>query len=294
MNTETFEMYRSPDVLVLPDLVSLGMFITAESRLGGIRRDESIGLEIGFLEHGSVEWWNGQELEEADPMSVLIDPPGDWQGGVNAIVHPCSRYWLRFRFPDDGVLPGMSRSTTLAIQHGFQAIDRHFFPGDPRIGVLFAQLLEEQRHPGNHSEELSRSYFHQILISVLRTYDTVSSRTCSRKVEEAKRYLKENFREKLRMEDVAAVAGYSPGHFHEVFLKEVGLTPLQFQLRTRIYEAKRLLIKTDLNITDIGLDLGFSSSQYFSTTFRKLVGLTPAAYRQIRSARAKLDSSERV
>lgn len=285
MNTETFEMYRSPDILVLPDLVSLGMFITAESRLGGIRRDDSTGLEIGFLEHGSVEWWNGHELEEADPMSILIDPPGDWQGGVNAIVHPCSRYWLRFRFPEGGALPGMSRSTTLAIQHGFESIDRHFFPGDPSIGVLFARLLEEQRHPGNHSEELSRAFFHQILITVLRTYDTFSGRTFSAKIEKAKQYLRENFREKLRMEDVAAVSGYSPGHFHEVFLKEVGLTPLQFQLRARIYEAKRLLIKTDLNITDIGLDLGFSSSQYFSTTFRKIVGLTPASYRHIRSSR---------
>ncbi|KKB11314.1 hypothetical protein VE25_13445 [Devosia geojensis] len=278
-------MYRRPTSLVLPELVSLGMFITSESRLGGERRDGTTGLEIGFLEHGIVEWWNGEELEEAEPPSVLIDPPGDWQGGASAIVHPCTRYWLRFEFPDQGELPGVSRSTTLALRHSFDSIDRHFFPGDPSLAKLFVQLLDQQRQPGIFAEELSRALFHQILVMVLRNFEMVANEVSSPQIAAAKAYLADNYRMKVHIQDVAALAGYSVGHFHEVFLREVGLSPLQFQLKQRISQAKRALISTDSHITDIALDLGFSSSQYFSTAFRKVVGLTPAAYRQIRTTR---------
>jgi AraC-like DNA-binding protein len=52
-------------------------------------------------------------------------------------------------------------------------------------------------------------------------------------------------------------------------------------MRRRIYRAKYLLREPDRPITAIALDLGFSSSQYFATVFKKLVGLTPGEYRQI-------------
>ena len=64
MNSEIFEMYRRPQALTLPELVSLGMFITSEPRIGGKRPGGPSELEIGYLERGSVEWWDGKDLEE--------------------------------------------------------------------------------------------------------------------------------------------------------------------------------------------------------------------------------------
>lgn len=283
MNTETFEMYRRPDFVLVPELESLGQFITAESRLGGARQDGSIGMEIGYLEKGSVEWWDGKQLQEAGPSSILIDQPGDWQGGANAIVHPCRRYWLRFRFPDDRPLPGLSLETTLAMAETFATIKVHHYPGNPILRDLFHGLLEQQRDPGAYSEDYSRALFHQILILALRDYEVNQAKRVSDTTRRAQDYLARNLDHDIRVEDVSSLVGLSTGYFHELFQRETGITPARYHQRLRISAAKRMLIEQKLSITDVAMALGFSSSQYFSTTFKKVVGLTPQSYRSLRS-----------
>ena len=282
MNTETFEMYRRPEFIVLPELVSLGLFVTAESRLGGVRRDGTGGLEIGFLEHGSVEWWDGKQLQEAVPGSILIDHPGDWQGGVNAIVHPCTRYWLRFNFPQDKGLPGLAASTTLLISHAYESMQRRHFPGSPALRDMFRELLKQQREPEAFSEEFSRALFHQILIAVLRDYEKVQQKQVSPVMAKAQSFLAANLASDIHVEEVSRHVQLSTGYFHDIFLRETGFTPARYHLRLRVAAAKQALIETDRSITDIALELGFSSSQYFATTFKKIVGLTPISYRQLR------------
>ena len=284
MNTETFEMYRRPDFVLVPELESLGQFITAESRLGGARQDGSVGMEIGYLEEGSVEWWDGKHLQEAGPSSVLIDQPGDWQGGASAIVHPCRRYWLRFRFPKDSALPGLSLEATEALAEAFAKIRAHHFPGNPALRDLFRGLLEQQRDPTIFAEEYSRALFHQIMILVLRDYEMNQHKRISDTTRRAQDYLAANIDRDIHVEDVSALVHLSTGYFHELFQRETGTTPARYHQRLRITAAKRRLIEQHVSITDVAMELGFSSSQYFSTTFKKVVGLTPQSYRNLRSS----------
>lgn len=284
-NIRTFEMYRRPDALVLPELVSLGLYITQESQIGGPRHASPDGLEIGFLEAGSVEWWDGERLDEAVPGSVLIDKPGDWQGGAGAIVHPCTRYWLRFCFPPRGALPGLSSEVTADLRALFGEMQRRHFPGSPRLRELFGLLLAEQRAPDALSEDFSRSLFHQILLTVARDHQAEQERRHAPAVATAMELLGRQPAEDLAIDTVAAAVGLSTGYFYELFHRATGYTPAQYQMRQRIGAAKRLLLGGQVSITDIALDLGFSSSQYFSTVFRKIVGLTPIQYRHLRATK---------
>jgi AraC-like DNA-binding protein len=68
--------------------------------------------------------------------------------------------------------------------------------------------------------------------------------------------------------------------FHEKFLKEVRLTPAEYLTRLRMKKAKQLLKISKKSITEIAFDLGFSSSQYFATVFKKVTGITPRFYRK--------------
>ncbi|MBA3382582.1 MAG: helix-turn-helix domain-containing protein [Actinobacteria bacterium] len=65
------------------------------------------------------------------------------------------------------------------------------------------------------------------------------------------------------------------------------MPPVEWQLRRRIGEACRRLERTDEAVTSIGFRLGFSSSQYFATSFRRVMGLSPTAFRT--AARAGLE-----
>ena len=58
------------------------------------------------------------------------------------------------------------------------------------------------------------------------------------------------------------------------------MSPWQYILKVRIEAAKQRLAARDESITQIAMRLGFASSQYFATTFKRITGVTPRAYRQ--------------
>lgn len=81
------------------------------------------------------------------------------------------------------------------------------------------------------------------------------------------------------MDDLARHARLSLSHFKKRFRTETGLSPRQFILRDKIEAAKRILNEQPTSVTHIALDLGFVSSQYFATVFKRITGETPSRYR---------------
>ena len=79
------------------------------------------------------------------------------------------------------------------------------------------------------------------------------------------------------------VVNLSLSRFKTRFKHEVGVAPGGYIIMRKVEKAKELLGDRDRSITDIAFDLGFSSSQYFATVFKKLIGLTPSEYRKLRN-----------
>ena len=87
------------------------------------------------------------------------------------------------------------------------------------------------------------------------------------------------FAEPLDVPTVAAVAHVSEAHFIRTFRSVFGETPHRYLQRRRVERSMFLLRETDRSVTDICLDVGFTSLGTFSRTFRDIVGETPSAYR---------------
>ncbi|NLW86704.1 MAG: helix-turn-helix transcriptional regulator [Planctomycetes bacterium] len=64
-----------------------------------------------------------------------------------------------------------------------------------------------------------------------------------------------------------------------LFRRHFGLSPKEFQMQARIDHAKHLLTQTAMSVTDVSLELGFSSSQHFATSFRSATGCSPLEWR---------------
>jgi len=88
------------------------------------------------------------------------------------------------------------------------------------------------------------------------------------------------YAEPLDVAAVAAVAHVSPAHFSRSFRVVFGETPHRYLQRRRVERSMFLLRETERSITDVCLDVGFSSLGTFSRTFTAIVGETPSAYRQ--------------
>src|SRR5262249_23524040 len=90
------------------------------------------------------------------------------------------------------------------------------------------------------------------------------------------------------IEAVARAVAISPFHFIRQFRAVFGVTPHQFRIGSRLDRAKHLLASGRLSVTEVCMEVGFSSLGSFSELFRRRVGATPSTYqrRLLRLARA--------
>ena len=78
---------------------------------------------------------------------------------------------------------------------------------------------------------------------------------------------------------LARLVRLSPSRFKARFRQEVGLPPREHVLRHKLGVAQARLREPGASVTAVAHELGFSSSQYFATVFRRFTGLTPTQYR---------------
>jgi transcriptional regulator GlxA family with amidase domain len=82
------------------------------------------------------------------------------------------------------------------------------------------------------------------------------------------------------VDQAAREAGMSPFHFIRQFERMFGATPRQYRTAARLERAKTLLAAGDLSVTDVCLEVGFTSLGSFSDLFARRVGSSPSEYRR--------------
>jgi AraC-like DNA-binding protein len=87
------------------------------------------------------------------------------------------------------------------------------------------------------------------------------------------------YREQLDVATLARAAHVSPAHFTREFRRAFGETPHRYLLTRRLERAAALLRNTDRSVADICMTVGLSSVGSFTTSFGKLYGMSPTAYR---------------
>ena len=90
-----------------------------------------------------------------------------------------------------------------------------------------------------------------------------------------------NIGDEHSLPNLARSALLSPFHFHRVFRQLTAATPARFLAALRMAEAKRLLVYSSMSVTDICMQVGYSSLGTFTTQFGRLVGVSPRRFRQL-------------
>jgi AraC family transcriptional regulator len=86
--------------------------------------------------------------------------------------------------------------------------------------------------------------------------------------------------EPLPLEELAAVACFSPYHFHRVFRGMVGESVKEHVRRLRLEGAARQLLSGDATVLDLALNSGYETPESFSRAFRAMFGMAPSAFRE--------------
>jgi AraC family transcriptional regulator len=93
-------------------------------------------------------------------------------------------------------------------------------------------------------------------------------------------YIETNLAKDITLVELAGVARLSPYHFARAFKTSVGASPHRYHLLRRVDRAKQLLSDPDLSVAQIAAMVGFKGATQFGSTFRRLTGMTPTAYRR--------------
>jgi AraC family transcriptional regulator len=93
-------------------------------------------------------------------------------------------------------------------------------------------------------------------------------------------YIEAQIGQPIYLSDLSALLGLSRIRFAAEFKSTTGLSPYAYILRRRIARAQQMLGRMECSIVGIALDLGFSSQAHFAEAFRRIVGVTPGAWRK--------------
>ncbi len=100
--------------------------------------------------------------------------------------------------------------------------------------------------------------------------------THARALKKAREYIRERVPARVRLEDVARVAGLSPTHLSRVFKREMGVGVSEYVNQIRCERASDLLTRGEMNAAEVAEACGFSDHSYFTRVFKKVTGKTPS------------------
>lgn len=88
-------------------------------------------------------------------------------------------------------------------------------------------------------------------------------------------FLRANFTQTLRIEQLAETARMSVSSFHQHFKALTSMTPLQYQKQLRLLEARRLMVAAGANVADAAYQVGYESASQFSREYSRMFGVAP-------------------
>ena len=131
----------------------------------------------------------------------------------------------------------------------------------------------------DNSIEISRYSLRcaEVLIDVYDVLKEGIESSTSPAVNKVLHWMDAHLSEEMHSDILVGLSGLSVSRIQARFKEETGLSPADYFMRRRLIEAQNLL-RGSQGITDVAMDMGFSSSQYFSTVFKRYMGLSPSEW----------------
>jgi AraC-like DNA-binding protein len=139
------------------------------------------------------------------------------------------------------------------------------------------ELLADEKDIPILAPIIQREIIYRLLVGEqgTRLRQIASTGSQSHQIARAIDWLKANFTQSLRIDDLAAQASMSSSTFHHHFRSMTALSPLQFQKQLRLQEARRLMLAERLDAATAAFQVGYESPSQFSREYNRLFGSPP-------------------
>jgi AraC-like DNA-binding protein len=111
-------------------------------------------------------------------------------------------------------------------------------------------------------------------------YSSMHNAPLTEPIMDAVYFMEKNYKENIKIEDVASVSGYSVSYFSRLFNAQLGMAFSDYLCNTRLKHVQYKLLTTDKSVTDISLECGFSYPGNMTNAFKSKFGMTPLQFRK--------------
>lgn len=230
---------------------------------------------IMFTISGKGNLVNGNALKECSASYITIIPPGTPHHYYTAPGHTWEKMWAHF-------LPRSSWQEWISLPKQHAPII-HRPVNDPlveqQIHQAFKRLLGYNLNVTLSTRvELAMNALEEMLL-LIHHLDSAPHALDSR-VKKVLEIITHNYTETHPIETLAQAVCLSPSRLAHLFKEQVGESIKDALLKYRLQQAEKRLIFTDRSVTEIAIETGFNSPDYFSRQFSKYYGQNPVRYRK--------------
>ena len=142
---------------------------------------------------------------------------------------------------------------------------------------MLSFILKNTQQSGKYWIYPYMTFYHQQLISIGK--NLYPKEYLCGQVVQARKFIDDNFSNRINLSDIAGEAHFSKFHFLRLFKLMYGQTPHQYLTGVRIKKAKQLL-QTGLPVSEVCFLTGFESTSSFKALFKRYTAFTPASYQK--------------
>lgn len=197
------------------------------------------------------------------------------------IEFEASAVWMNNHADYDYLRPFFDRTERYSNRMGIEE------PGVNGIATLMAEMETEFRISAPGSKLVIKALLLKILALINRSM-LGKGQLGNERLEHKKEYdrirpsldfINGNYTNELRLEEIAERSYMTPTYFSNYFKGMMKITLQDYIMKLRINHACRLLKQSDLSVTEVGMESGFTCISHFNRSFKKYMGLSPGAYR---------------
>jgi AraC-like DNA-binding protein/mannose-6-phosphate isomerase-like protein (cupin superfamily) len=280
---------------LLPEIIEVGQGHFAKADCGHLRpHTHKDAFEFCLIVSGEVEWHAGGTGYVLRGGDVFVTRPEELHWGRDTVMHPCTLYWLILGSLNCGFdWPGLEPALAAYLDQRLHELPTHQLRSTSILSAAFAEIFDEHANLSLTLEQLAlqrgnaRAALQRLMIELVRAHDRRRADAESDGPRhdmpyEAKRAITMLHRYAQEPDAVRRTCKSLGGDYRVLnrqFIQYFGTTLSQYWLRERVRLARERLVTSDIAVTDVATQLGFSSSQHFATVFRNVTGLSPSEYR---------------
>jgi AraC-like DNA-binding protein len=263
----------------LPGALQLGRYNQTIAHAALDNHRHAGAIEICLLLRGRQTYVVKGRAYEMKGGDVFLTYPGEMHSTGRRPQEKGVLYWLILGLPrPGGALPGPGGA---ALARALRTLPRRHFAGDWQMREHCDAIMRLQLgRPTPLCVAATWQHVAGFLHRVIERASHAEPGPHTVSLQPVLAHIEENLDRRLSLPELAAKTGLSLPRFKARFKAAHGVPPGEYALRTRVARAERLLRETDLPITHIAHELGFSSSQYFATVMKRYTLRTPSELRR--------------